>query len=144
MRSTSAGAAGRCVPAPVRRGPPPAWTASAWSDSSPGFVVPYALASNGAAGAFFFVSPLRSGHPRNPSNKVLWIVRYPREGHPLTITAQLSGAPSEVVHLQQPADSSPGEIYPSELDLPAAGCWRLALAWGPHRANINVQVRRAS
>ena len=27
----------RCVPAPIHRGPPPAWTAAAWTDSSRGF-----------------------------------------------------------------------------------------------------------
>jgi hypothetical protein len=74
-RSSSSSADARCVPTPTRRGPPPAWTAAAWSDSSPGFAVPYALTSNDAAGAFFFANPLRAGHPTNPSNKVLWIVR---------------------------------------------------------------------
>jgi len=73
---------------------PPGWTAAAWSDSSPGFTVPYALASNGAAGAFFFAHSLRAGHPTNPANKVLWIVRLPRDGHPLTITAHSSSHPS--------------------------------------------------
>jgi hypothetical protein len=132
----------RCVPAPIHRGPPPAWTAAAWADSSPGFTVPYALASDDAAGAFFFANPLRSGHPTNPSNKVLWIVRFPRDGHMLTITARQSTDPSDVVQIRQPADSSPGEIYPSYVDLPKPGCWRLSLAWGPHRARIDVQIMR--
>jgi hypothetical protein len=132
-----------CVPAPIHGGRPPAWTAAAWSDSSPGFTVPYALASGDAAGAFFFAPRLRAGHPENPSNKVLWIVRYPRNGHPLMITARPSTDPSEVVRISRPADSSPGEIYPSEVDLPRPGCWRLSLAWGSHRAYIDVQVYRS-
>jgi hypothetical protein len=134
----------RCVPAPIHHGPPPSWSAAAWSDSSPGFSVPYALASNDAAGAFLFANPLRAGHPSNPSNKVLWIVRFPRDGHPLTITARLSTDPSDVVQISRPADSSPGEIYPSTVDLPKPGCWRLSLAWGSHRARIDVEVRRSS
>jgi hypothetical protein len=101
--------------------------------------VPYSLASGDAAAAFWFAPRLRAGHPENPSNKVLWIVRSPRDGHPLEITARLSGN-ARVVRLSAPADSSPGEIYPSEVDLPRAGCWRLQLAWGSHRASIDVQV----
>ena len=141
-RSSSSSAGVPCVPAAIHRGAPPGWTAAAWSDSSPGFTVPYALASNGGVGAFFFAPRLRAGHPTNPANKVLWIVRFPRDGHPLTITAHLSGHPSEHVQSSWPADSEPGEIYPSYVDLPKPGCWRLSLAWGPHRASIDVEVVR--
>jgi hypothetical protein len=135
-----AGGDGPCVPAPVHTGAPPRWTAAAWADSSPGFRIPYSLASGDAAAAFWFASRLRAGHPENPSNKVLWIVRFPRNGHPLEITARLAGAPAGVVRIRPPADSSPGEIYPSAVDLPRPGCWRLQLAWGSHRASIDVQV----
>ena len=141
-RSTASSAYSPCVPAPIHHGPPPAWTAAAWSDSSPGFRIPYALASNGAAGAFFFARTLRAGHPTNPSNKILWIVRFPRDGNPLTIMARLGTDSSEVVRASWPADSEPGEIYPSEVDLPKPGCWRLSLAWGPHRATIDIDVKR--
>lgn len=134
------GAGARCVPAPIHGGRPPAWTAAAWSDSSPGFTAPYALASGDAAGAFFFAPRLRAGHPDNPSNKVLWIVRFRRNGHPLTITARPGVGASDVVRISRPADSSPGEIYPSYVDLPKPGCWRLSLAWGSHRAQIDVKV----
>ena len=129
-----------CVPATVHTGPPPRWTAAAWSDSSPGFSVPYSLASGDAAAAFFFVPRLRAGQPSNPSNKVLWVVRFPRNGQPLEITARLGRNPARVVRISRPADSSPGEIYPSEVDLPQSGCWKLQLAWGSHRASIDVQV----
>jgi hypothetical protein len=135
-------AAAGCAPAAIHNGPPPAWTAAAWSDSSPGFRVPYALSSNGAAGAFFFAFP-RAGNASNPSNKVLWIVRYPRNHNPLLITARYGSDAREVVRITRPADSSPGEIYPSSVDLPKPGCWRLALAWGPHRATIDIDVRPA-
>lgn len=130
----------RCVPAAIHNGAPPSWTAAAWSDSSPGFRVPYALASGDAAGAFFFARRLRAGHPENPSNKVLWIVRFPRDGHPLDISARLGRDPSVVVRSSWPADSEPGEIYPSSIDLPKAGCWHLELVWGSHRASVDIQV----
>jgi hypothetical protein len=136
--ATAADAA--CVPAAVHTGAPPRWTAAAWADSSPGFRIPYSLASGDAAAAFWFAPRLRAGHPENPSNKVLWIVRFPRNGHPLEITARLAADPARVVRISRPADSSPGEIYPSAVDLPKPGCWRLGLAWGSHRASIDVEV----
>lgn len=88
------------------------------------------------------MKPLHAGHPRNPANKVLWIVRFPRDGNSLTITARLGTDRSDVVRTSWPADSSPGEIYPSIIDLPKAGCWQLSLAWGPHRARIDIEVDR--
>jgi hypothetical protein len=133
-----------CIPAAIHHGAPPAWTATAWSDSSPGFTVPYALATGKAAAAFFFAPTFRAGHPTNPANKVLWVVRFPRDGHPLTVTARLSTDRPEVVRIRRPPDSSPGEIYPSYIDLPNPGCWRLALAWGTHRASVDIQVKPAA
>jgi hypothetical protein len=70
------------------------------------------------------------------------VVRFPRDGHPLVIAARLASDPSRVVRITRPADSSPGEIYPSYVDLPTPGCWRLSLSWGTHRAHLDVQVRR--
>lgn len=140
----AASAAAPCVPAAIHHSAPPNWTASAWSASSPGFAVPYALATGNAAAAFFFAPTLRAGHPSNPSNKVLWVVRFPRDGHPLTITARPSTDRAHFVRTQWPADSSPGEIYPSDVDLPKPGCWRLGLAWGTHRASVDVQVKPAA
>ena len=139
-RRAAASVPSRCAPAAIHHGAPPRWTAAAWSSSSPDFRVPYALASDDAAAAFFFAPSLRAGHPENPSNKVLWVVRFPRNGHPLQITARLGGDPARVVHSLWPANSSPGEIYPSGVDLPAPGCWHLALAWGAHRASLDVEV----
>jgi hypothetical protein len=129
-----------CAAAAIHHGPPPAWTAGAWVDSSPSFSVPYAVAIGGQAAAFFFAESLRAGHPTDPANKVLWVVRSPRDGMPLTISARRAGSRSPPVRISEPADSGPGEIYPSYVDLPQPGCWRLALAWGSHRAAINVHV----
>lgn len=133
-----------CVPAPLQTGPPPPWAAAAFSNSSPGFRPPYALASSDAVAAFMFANPLRAGHPTNPSNKVLWVVRYPRNGKPLIIDARWTQDPSIDVRISRPADSSPGEIYPSQIDLPRAGCWKVTLSWGAHRASINLQVKPRS
>jgi hypothetical protein len=146
--STAAGAPARasaamtCVPAPIHRGAPPPWTAPAWADSSPGFRIPYALASGRAAAAFFFAPTLRAGHPTNPANKVLWVVRYPRDGSPLRVVARSGeGRHLQTVRLSFPDDADPGEIYPSYVDLPTPGCWMLTLHWSTRTATIDVQVR---
>ena len=135
-------AAGRvaCVPTAIHRGAPPKWTAAAWSDSSPGFTLPYALASHVAAAAFFWTPTLRAGHPTNPTNKVLWVVRYPRHGQPLRILARSGASPMRTVYMSFPADASPGEIYPSYVDLPSPGCWELTLRWDMHIASLNVNI----
>jgi hypothetical protein len=133
-----------CGGTPVHHGAPPAWTAPAWADSSPGFTLPYALASGDAAAAFFFANPLRAGHPTNPSNKILWVVRYPRNGKPLNILARSPTDPGRTVRASWPADSEPGEIYPSYVDLPKAGCWELTLSWNAHTAHLDIQVQPPS
>jgi hypothetical protein len=130
-----------CVPAQPHRGAPPAWTDSAWSAGGGPSPTGYALSTNGDVAAFFEIFDLRAGNPQNPANKVLWIVRYPRDNHPLTIAARSAGDRGVTVRSTWPADSSPGEIYPSAINLPRAGCWTLALAWGSHRATIDVAVR---
>ena len=140
VRTVAASDPARCRPASLHHGPPPGWTAAAWSHSSPGFTIPYALSAGDAAGAFFFANPVRAGHPTNPANKILWIVRFPRNGNPLRITAHFGADPSLIVRASWPADSEPGEIYPSDLDLPRPGCWSLTLAWGKHRTSIDVRV----
>jgi hypothetical protein len=136
------GAAGPCTPAPIHHGAPPGWTAPAWSSSSGPLRIPYALASGEVAAAFFFAR-LRAGHPDNPANKVLWVVQAPREGQPLVIQASTARSPGRTVVIRQEAGSGPGNIYPSSVDLPTPGCWRLALRWGVHRATIDVTVRPA-
>jgi hypothetical protein len=129
------------VPAAIHHGPPPAWTAPAWANSSPGLAIPYALASGRAAAAFFFAPSLRAGHPTNPANKVLWVVRYPRDGSPLQVVARhADDRHPQTVRLSFPDNSWPGQIYPSYVDLPTPGCWALTLRWSTHTAAIDVQV----
>jgi hypothetical protein len=134
-RESSAAAA--CVPAAIHHGAPPGWTGPAWSSSSPGLRIPYSLASGGKAAAFFFATTLRAGHPTNPANKILWIVRLPRDGSPLWITARSGG---RTVRASWPADSAPGQIYPSYVDLPTPGCWVITLGWHGHHATIDLEV----
>ena len=80
--------AGGCGATTLYRGTPPAWTGPAFSDSSnPPAPMSYGLAEDGDAVAVVFGYPLRAGHPTNPANKILWIMRLPRRGSPLRIEA---------------------------------------------------------
>ena len=104
-----------------------------WATAAP--QQPYLMSREGNAVGVLWVPPLRAG--TRTGNKILWVVREPREGRPLTIVATRPGAPT--VTLTRAADSGPGEIYPSIVDVPAAGCWQLTLTWSTHRATVGVR-----
>lgn len=102
---------------------------------------PYAIAHPATAAAFIFGHPLHmptSGIAYN--NKILWVVGTARtgdlliEGHPL-------GAGAPTVRYTQTANSFPGEIYPSGIDVPVAGCWQFTLRWSDQVAEIELEYR---
>jgi hypothetical protein len=84
----------------------------------------YAIADPPHAAAFLFDQPLISDR----SNKILWVVGTPRTG-PLTIIARPVDASEPTVHFSLEPNASPGEIYPSGIEVPFAGCWRFTLEW---------------
>src|SRR5438132_996081 len=108
--------------------------------NNPGFL-PYVISMDQTAAGFIFGYPLRAGHPTDRANKVLWVVRFPRNGSPLNISGQLSGANAPAVHVTQLADSGPGEIYPSIVDVPQPGCWRFDLTWSTHQATVYLEYQ---
>jgi len=114
---------------------PPGWVDVAGGHNNP-TGVPFTIDQSQTVAGFVFGYPLRAGHPESPSNKILWVVRAPRAGADLTITAHPLGAAAPEVKVVQPANSGPGEIYPSIVDVPTPGCWVLNLAWGSHRAAL--------
>jgi len=127
--------AASCAATSISRGATPAWLDQASGHNSP-VGVPYAMDGAQTVVAFLFGNTLRAGHPENPANKILWIVRFPRDGSDLKITAHRLNCATPIVTVVQPADSGPGEIYPSIVDMPSAGCWVMDLAWGSHRATL--------
>jgi hypothetical protein len=142
--SATHAAAGGCGATAVRRGTPPGWTAPAWAASSGAPTgLPYAVAAQGHAIAFIFGYPLRAGDPTNPSNKILWVVRSPRDGSDLVIHARPLHAGTPVITIRQAANSGPGEIYPSDVNVPAAGCWQMTLRWNGHADSIDLAYRAA-
>jgi hypothetical protein len=133
---SAAAGVGACSPAPIHRGAPPMWASAGFVG---GFKVPYALASGASAVSFFFADPVRAGRPTNPYNKVLWVLR--STGTPLIITARWGPDPTVSRRIRLPENASPPGDYPSYVNLPRAGCWTLDLAWGQHRARIDIEVR---
>jgi hypothetical protein len=128
---------GGCGQTTVFGGPPPGWNASpAGFGSTP--QMPYVLGARDLIMGYLWATPLRAGHPDNPSNKILWYVRPPRSGQPLRVHAHPRGAREPAVSYEKPADSSPGEIYPSGIDVPQRGCWTLELSWGPNTDQVDL------
>ena len=87
---------------------------------------------------FLFGYPLMAGNPQPYSDKILWVVAAPRGGLPLRLTGHPVGAVAPVVSSSWPADSMPGEIYPSEIVVPSPGCWQFTLSWNGHRDTVDL------
>jgi hypothetical protein len=115
----------------------PAWLDDATAHNTPGFL-PYVLAvpAQSAAG-FLFGYPLRAKHSPDKVNKILWVVDR-RDGAPLQIIGHPLGAASPTVSMTWPANASPGEIYPSDVEVPRAGCWHFDLSWAGHQASVDL------
>jgi hypothetical protein len=106
-----------------------------WAEVGASFLR-FVTSNEGNAVGFLFADPLRAA-PRDDgkNNKVLWVVREPRNGSNLTIEGTLNG---EVVTSSEAANSGPGEIYPSIVDAPKPGCWHFTLRWGDNGANLDL------
>ena len=124
--------AGGCGDTPVWSGSPPEWTASAGLPSGSRFVLSHEENLVGVLFAF----PLKAqSDPNGPNNKILWIAREPREGTSLQLTLRQDQG---VVTQREPANSGPGEIYPSIVDVTGPGCWAVTAEWAGHRATLEL------
>ena len=125
-----------CGSTVVVQGSTPKWLDDAGGHNNPSGLA-YVIAHPELAAGFLFAQPLRIGHPENPANKILWVVRTPRTG-PLTIDGHPLGAATPTIHEVLPANSGPGEIYPSYVDAPTAGCWQFDLQWANSHALVEL------
>jgi hypothetical protein len=100
---------------------------------------PYVVAKPASAAGFIFSYPLRSGRSKDIANKILWVVRTPRNGGALHIEAHPRGASVPTVTEIRPGDSGPGEIYPDGLNVPTAGCWHFTLRWPTGTAELDLE-----
>jgi hypothetical protein len=142
-RSPSAAAAivsGGCGFTTAHKGGVPAWLDVAGEGNNPDFL-PYVISNPPNAAGFLFGDPLTAGSPTTRANKILWVVGLPRDGAVLVVTGHPMGVSSPTIRASFPADSSPGEIYPSIIDVPTPGCWRLDLSWAGHTAAVELQFR---
>jgi hypothetical protein len=126
-------AAGGCGPQPLLSGDVPSWTASA---NPPALI--YVLGRHQQVAGFLFGFPLMAGHPEPFSDKILWVVRSDRHGAPLRLTGHPLNAATPVVRSSWPANSSPGNIYPSDIEVPSPGCWRFTLTWHRHTDTVDL------
>jgi hypothetical protein len=137
-RLPDARSTGGCGQTPINRGPAPSWVDQAAAHNLPD--LPYVMAIPDVAAGFLFAYPLRAVHPPDRSNKVLWVVRTPRQGSALQIDGHPLGAQQPTVHVSRPADSGPGEIYPDGVDdVPEPGCWHFTLQWATGRAAVDLK-----
>ncbi len=114
----------------------------AWATSAAPIGIPAAVSANGLVSATIFANPLHApARTSGATNKILWVVKLPREGQPLEITATPLDHNGPAVTVNEPANSSPGEIYPSIIDVPTPGCWRLTLAWAGHRGTVDLRYQ---
>jgi len=128
---------GGCGNTQVYRGGEPDWLTTAGANNNPSDQ-PYFITDPPTAAGFLFAYPLRAGNVSNPNNKILWVVGIPREGSDLHVTGHPQDATTPKVDQTFPANSSPGEIYPSIVDVPTAGCWHLNLSWGKNAASVDL------
>jgi len=126
-------APGGCGTTSILFGGQPDWTASAGAPAGP-----YVLSHEGNLVGVLFGYPLRAGEPTNPANKILWIAREPRGGHDLQLTLRPLAGTAEPVTQSEPANSGPGEIYPSIVNVPAAGCYTVQAAWSGNVATLEL------
>lgn len=115
----------------------PPWTSTAHPPTD----VPHLVSRERNVAGFIFGNPLQAGRHPAHVNKILWVVRAPRNGHPLRITARRLDSKGPTARYSLPAGSEPGEIYPSVIDVAAPGCWSLRLTWGTNHASITLRYQ---
>jgi hypothetical protein len=124
---------GGCGATPLLQGSAPSWSSAA--NPPP---IRYALTERGQVAGFLFGYPLMAGNPQPYSDKILWVVASPRDGQPLRVTGHPLDATTPVVSSTWTADSSPGEIYPSEIVASSPGCWQFTLSWNGHTDTVDL------
>jgi len=128
---------GGCGSTQVYDGGQPEWLTAAGAGNNPNGL-PYTITYPPTAGGFIFGYPLKAGARTNGANKILWVVGIPRDGSDLHVTGHPQNATKPTIDQTFPANSSPGEIYPSIVDVPTAGCWHFDLSWGKNKTSVDL------
>lgn len=136
----SAGPAKGCH-ATVINGVLPSWARDGFSDPRPR--MPYELGRAGKIAAILWADPLRFPAPKDHNNKILWVSRtgLSAGGSALWIRAQQMSGTRTVGHpVTRVVAGGPG---PSIINLPAAGCWRVSLAWSGRTDTLDLQYEKS-
>jgi hypothetical protein len=138
MTTASAAASAEPTSAPCRsevtREALPEWARGGFSFDGSG--VPHVFSERGDLIAVLFNYPPTSSTKPGEGTKILWKSRLPQEpAQPLRIEATLDGSTTTVTR------EISGGAGPSLVQLPTAGCWRLALSWSGHQDRMTLQFR---
>jgi hypothetical protein len=127
--TTGAGCGGTAVG--TGPGPPP------WADAGPaGGGIPWAVGRPPEVVAVLFATELvaKGERPDGSSNKILWVTRSVVPSSQITLRAQPADAATPVVtHRFTGAVTlrlAGYQQFPSIVDLPNPGCWRINVSWG--------------
>jgi hypothetical protein len=118
----------------------PTWARVGFSQAKPR--MPYALGKSGNIVAILWAphNALVSPPLKDRNNKILWVARAPLPVDKVTtfyIRAQrMVGTHDMGTPVSRIVRGGPG---PSIINLPAAGCWRLALHWAGHSDSLDVR-----
>jgi hypothetical protein len=124
-----------CSPA-VSDGVLPPWARTGFSEARP--KIAHITGRSGSIVAILFAQPLEAPPAKTHNNKILWVAKVgTTTSTNLRIGAQrMVGARRVGSSVTRVVDGGPG---PSIIDLPAAGCWRLALRWAGHVDTLDVR-----
>ena len=124
---------GGCLAQPLVS-PLPTWARAGFSD--PAAPQPHVLGADGDIVAILWAvrDPLHAPPLADRANKILWVSRLPVQPlSPLKIRATLAGTG---LNVSREVIGGPG---PSYVDLPAAGCWILALSWSGRTDQVKLR-----
>jgi hypothetical protein len=121
--------------APIDRGVLPEWARAGFSEPDP--QMPHVVGRAGDIVAILFGDPLSAPPAPDRNNKILWVAKRIEGASDLRITAQrMDGTVALGQAVERTVSGGPG---PSIVDMPVAGCWRLALAWGAVSDSVDLE-----